>query len=263
MADPISPVTNPNRILPGTPVGDLADLLDAFKKVGDRAQSTVVNQPLQYQKMQLEALSQEQTEALQESLSASRGVSKYTLGSSAMSLVHAAATILGGAYLKYYKGEQAGDAFIWSGAPLLLNACMTHFNGWGGLSRLVSFGNKPTELVLGALLPIAATLFTYAWQAYDVAALTPQHKDAIETLEKFSKYLNCILMAGQIYYKFRQGMADLKLLSIESEMNTANLNVQQIALRRSRIHDVFDSINKGLRGILRNFFNTNAEFAKN
>ncbi len=252
----------PSKILPGTVWGDLVDTIDDLKNQKDKVLRVTINAPVGRLRDELDSLSEEQSKALQEAVSASKSLSNWSLGALIASILYATSSIMGGYYLKSC-GRPEGDQFIYSGAMLLANAAATHLNGWGRLSSMLSFGNQTVEQILTTILPVAVTLYAYAWNNRNLAQLSDDHKKKIESMTNLFTIVSGAMQVGKIYLKFKQAQADMQLQYLDSEMNSKNLKVNQLLMRRGWIQDSFDSISSGLRRVIKNMFYTTADFAKN
>lgn len=255
----IAQVSDAPKMLPGTVLGDLYDSIEDIKKQGNNVLKITVNRPLAHLRDQVSNLSEEQAKILQEAVDSS----KWSLASFIFSTLYASTSIMGGYWLKSQGEEKAGDEYIRAGALQLVNALAIYLDKWKDLSRIFSFGNQTVEQILTTVLPMAITLYAHGRNSIAWNQLSKEHQKKIETISTLFTYVQATTTVGQVYVKFRQTQADIKIQYLDSLMTSKNLEVNQLLLRRGRVQDRFDSIGSGLRRVVKNMFNTTADFAKN
>lgn len=249
----------------GFPQGTLLDQLfqefNGVREDKNRVLRVTINEPLERLRDECTILSQEQLAALQETIQQKSLLSTWSYGSFASSILYATSTILGGAYLKWTEKEN-GDQFIYAGTVSLANTLLTHTKGWAAVSKLVSLGNKNVEQLLQTVLPLAVTLFTYAWNGRNIATLTQDQKEKMELINHFFSFVGIVLQVGEIYTKFRVGVAEIKRQEIDTTLNVKNYEFNGLLARQGGRQDSFDKVGQDLKGMIRNAINSNADCAK-
>ncbi len=255
----IPQVSDASKILPGTVLGDLYDSIEDIKKQGNNVLKITVNRPLAHCRDQVSSMSEEQAKILLEAVDSS----KWSLASFVFSTLYASASIMGGYWLKSHGEAKAGDEYIRAGALQLVNALATYTDKWREISRFFSFGNQTVEQILATVLPMAVTLYAHGRNSAAWNQLSKDKQDKIETISTLFTYMEATTTVTQVYMKFKQARADIKIRYLDSQMASKNFEINQLLLRRGWVQDRFDSIGSGLRRVMKNVFNTTADFAKN
>ena len=128
--------------------------------------------------------------------------------------------------------------------------------------QVLSMGHKNVEFGMQLFLPLFVNLYSNYWNNKNLTALSMDHQAKLLGVDRLFKFVNGVVMLGQIYTKFKLSESERVLFTIGSEVSASDYKLGSLLTQREIRRDMGEKIASSIRGMVRHFFELTSDLTK-